>query len=211
VAMRPLLTSLATALLVASCMGQALIAPTAIARVVAAQAGPTAENPAMGVFQQNGASVVNITSIAQTVAENYAIACLLGANSSVPTNEAAATIATYYLPNATQFSVGKITQFPNETSLAAVVEEEITQNAEIGYGSYFTMEHLRIEPISNESAAVWITWHNYPQSDRFDDFLALDLYGFRLNPNATNGHGGGWEYVVPDNAVFGFKRATAKS
>ena len=63
--------------------------------------------------------MVNISSIAQKVAESYAIACLLGTNSSVPISEAAATIATFVLPNSTQFSAGKVTQFPNETFLAA--------------------------------------------------------------------------------------------
>jgi hypothetical protein len=147
--------------------------------------------------------MVNISDTALMVAESYAIACLFGANSSVPTSEAAARIATFSLPNSTQFSAGKITQFPNETALAAAVVGEIEEKAATtGYGSYFTLEHVRVEPISNESAAAWITWHNFPLMDCFDNFLALDLYGFRLNVNASNALDGGWEYVVPDNAHF---------
>ena len=155
--------------------------------------------------------MVNITQAAERVAKAYATACLLGANTSVPTKQAAATIAKFYLPNAIQFSLGRITQFPNETSLAAVVEEEIEEKAAMGYGINFTIEHLRVEPVSIESAAVWITWHNHPLRGCYADSVALDLYGFRLNPNASNGFGGGWDYVIPDNAALGFKKVVAEA
>lgn len=155
--------------------------------------------------------MVTIESLARTFARSYGVACLLGANTSVPVPEAAATIATYFLPNATQFSLGKVTRFPDSTTLAAAVEEDIAEKATVGYGSNFTLDRLRVERVSNESAAVWITWLNHPlDPERFDEFRALDLYGFRLDPEASNGLGGGWEFVIPDNAVFGFRRVTGQ-
>lgn len=161
--------------------------------------------------------MVSITKAAKAAIKSYAAAVSLGADpSKVPASQAAAVMATHYLPNATLFTLGSINTFPNPQIAALQIEGLLLQYNRSGLGADIRLDHDRIDAVSEQSALCWITWKIFPagahgngkgrghgkketEKNATKPWTFTDVYGFRLAPNSTNGLDGGWELVIADD------------
>ena len=130
--------------------------------------------------------MVNITITAKSFVAAFAAAIQLGGNSSVPIRTIADTVATFFLPNQTSFSLGSISIRSNESVVAEGAYETFLQYNKSGVGLDVRLEESRIEQVSDQSAICWITWKIYPRNCQ-KSWDWTNVYGFRLLTNGTSG------------------------
>lgn len=142
--------------------------------------------------------MVNVTAIAESFVAAFAAAIQLGGDPSVPIRTIADSVAIFFLPNQTSFSLGSISVRPNESVVAEGAYETFLQYNKSGVGLDVRLEESRVEKVSNESAICWITWKIYPKNCQ-KSWDWTNAYGFRFVANRTNGLPGGWEWSIGDN------------
>ena len=142
--------------------------------------------------------MVNITTAAEAFVAAFAAAIQLGGNTSVPIRTIADTVATFFLPNQTSFSLGSISIRPNESVVAEGAYETFLQYNKSEVGLDVRLEDSRVEAVSDQSAICWITWKIFPRNCQ-KSWDWTNAYGFRLVANRTNGLPGGWEWSIGDN------------
>ncbi|KAH6961821.1 hypothetical protein BKA56DRAFT_700123 [Ilyonectria sp. MPI-CAGE-AT-0026] len=147
--------------------------------------------------------------------------------------ELAENVASYYRVPYTAFFIGNVAYNQTFASItdATIVAYDFFENA--GIGSNVTMDDLRVEPVSDASALVWITWRIHPNND-LESFSWTTLYGYRndldllagittpgvngtvgpieteecvTSDSGTGGRpAGGWEFGVSDDEIVTFSQ-----
>lgn len=108
-------------------------------------------------------------------------------------------LAPIYLPTYVSITLGNITP----RSQPNIIEGASTQFQtfrDVGLGTDVQLLYSRIEPVSNESALVWVTLYLCPpESSNIACYSYTDPFGFRLSDEVDNGLGGGWEFGIGDH------------
>ncbi|KAK0669842.1 hypothetical protein QBC41DRAFT_346025 [Cercophora samala] len=150
--------------------------------------------------------MVQITELAKQAAVSYAAAISLAANpnNSSDLASAAAAMSAFYLPNATDFTFGGITRFPDQDTFTQGTEFILGKYNESGIGTDFRLEKYRIDPVSEGSAIAWITYRmvlpgNVGRKGKGKGPAAggwkfTNVYGFRVQPDGRKG----WEWTNAD-------------
>jgi len=66
----------------------------------------------------------------------------------------------------------------------------------MGLGRDVRLDSSRIEPLSDLSAACWLSWSVHPKDEEPWRFTVV--YGFRIAAGRPNGLVGGWEWINAD-------------
>ena len=140
--------------------------------------------------------MVNITAAAKAAVSVYAAAVHLGGNYSIPLPDVAAAMAQLYLPGFTSFTLGSITALG--ANPAGGIATQLTLYNQSGIGTEFQLCRSRIEPVSDESAIVWLTWVISPRNN-LTRWQFTDVYGFRVADKRPDGLEGGWEWSNADD------------
>ena len=144
--------------------------------------------------------MVDIKSAARCAISAYSAAIALGGNYTVPLPELASEVSSFFLPNYTSYTLGKSAISANQS---VVAENFISLYTEWrnsgGPGTVVEVTHTKMQPVSNETALCWLTFHIYPQ-DGMEEWEWTNVYGFHLvEGGMENGLDGGWEFGIGDN------------
>ncbi|KAJ5814492.1 hypothetical protein N7474_006269 [Penicillium riverlandense] len=144
--------------------------------------------------------MVSINSAAEAAVAAYSAAIALGGNYSVPLQEAASEVSSFFLPNYSSFTMGKITLSSNQSVVAENFIKEYDEfRASGGPGTDVHVTHSRVEAVSDESALCWLTYHICPING-MQGWDWTNVYGFRIvKGGIANGLEGGWEFAIGDN------------
>ncbi|KAK7533316.1 uncharacterized protein J3D65DRAFT_635103 [Phyllosticta citribraziliensis] len=153
--------------------------------------------------------------------------------SGAPVSVFANTLAQYYKADSFNgYFIGHSSPGINTSSIAAGTEKSVNFLNKQGVGHDLVMTHLRVEPVSEGSAAVWIVWKICPR-DGQESWEWETLYGYRRDVNMTeqvaskrsesqlhlsdceeqdvetieSAEGrpdGWWEYTITDNEIYSF-------
>lgn len=143
---------------------------------------------------------MNIHSAAQSAVTAYSAAIALGGNYSYPLPALAARVSSFFIPNYTSYTLGKMSVSPNQSFVAQNFEAEYSEwRADGGPGTVVQVVHHKVQPVSNSSALCWLTYHIHPQNG-LPPWEWTNVYGFRQTEEKfTNGLHGGWEFAIGDN------------
>lgn len=138
----------------------------------------------------------SIYRAAEAHSRSYAEAVRLGSK-DVAVCQIAEKVHSHYGPRFTSFVLGQV------LSLAGGTEEgvqRVTQHLErfnkAGLGLDIELVKLKIEVVSEDAAACFLTWRIYPQKESVAGWDWTNLYGFRRLEGK-----GVWEYAVSDQEI----------
>ncbi|KAK0710632.1 hypothetical protein B0H67DRAFT_583102 [Lasiosphaeris hirsuta] len=140
--------------------------------------------------------MADITTAAQSTIAAYAAAVAKGSDATAPISEVVSAMAKFYLPAWTSFTLGMSFAFKDDESTQEGIHDELTRLQSMGLGTDIHLENARVEPISDLSAACWLTWILKPKDEAPWRFTIV--YGFRIAPDRPDGLVGGWEWVNSD-------------
>ena len=151
--------------------------------------------------------MVQIISAAEKAIVAYSAAIALGSNYSVPLQEIASDLSSFFRPGYTLFALGDITISPNQSVMAEAVIKEYTEyRKDGGPGTDIHVVWSRVEPVSDESAICWLTFLINP-TNGMDPWDWTNAYGFRAVEGGTeNGQDGGWEWANGDNEYSSYEK-----
>ncbi|KAI5464831.1 hypothetical protein BGZ63DRAFT_440152 [Mariannaea sp. PMI_226] len=143
--------------------------------------------------------MVNITCAAKAAVSAYGALIAIGGNYSVPLPKLAVDVSSFFLPNYTSFSLGKINALQNKSSIAQNFVAQYTEMRDQGPGTVIKVEKSRVEAVSDQSALCWLTYRIQPQNTDKAPWSWTNVYGFRLvKGGLENGQAGGWEFAIGD-------------
>lgn len=144
--------------------------------------------------------MVNIHSAAEAAVTAYSAAIALGGNYSYPLPMLASRVSSFFIPNYTSYSLGKMSVSPNQSVVARNFEATYSEwRISDGPGTVVQAIHHKVQPVSNTSALCWLTYHIDPQNGLLP-WEWTNVYGFRRTEEKfTNGLDGGWEFAIGDN------------
>jgi len=96
--------------------------------------------------------MTNITGAAQTAIDGYAAEMAKGSDPSATIYNIASSMAKFYLPGCTSFTLGTITPFPDEEFARTAIVQELDRFDKMRLGRDVRLDGLRIEPLSDLSA-----------------------------------------------------------
>ncbi|KAL0942861.1 uncharacterized protein CTRU02_200747 [Colletotrichum truncatum] len=140
--------------------------------------------------------MVNIKEAARAAVTAYGLASEKGGNTSVPLQEVAESLASFYLTNFTSFTLGQVTTLPQDPAPGVLKQLQLLN--ESGLGTDIRPCAARIEVVSSQSAMCWITFEIFPRTKKIDRWTWTNIYGFRLGEPRKNGLDGGWEFTNAD-------------
>jgi hypothetical protein len=144
--------------------------------------------------------MVNISSAAHAAVTAYGAAIALGGNYSYPLPKLADTVSSFFLPNYTAYTLGKQSLSPNQSVVALGFEKTYTGwRKSGGPGTVVKIIHTNVQPVSNESALCWLTYHIQPQNGMLP-WSWTNVYGYRMTEKTLlTKLKGGWEFAIGDD------------
>ncbi|KAK3111422.1 hypothetical protein LTR53_013357 [Teratosphaeriaceae sp. CCFEE 6253] len=117
-----------------------------------------------------------------------------------------------YRPGVTFFTNGTISRFETQAESARLIELEMRSHIDSGMGTH--LELLAIEKVEVYSPTLALCWlhrvfHPKPGSEfAGKDWKFTNIYGYRA---ADDNAEAGWEFVIRDEEINGFSKATGKT
>ncbi|KAJ5291176.1 hypothetical protein N7478_000427 [Penicillium angulare] len=143
--------------------------------------------------------MVNIISASQSVVAAYTATIALTGNYSYPLTSLGDRISTFFLPNYVSFALGDMTVMPNRSYVSEGFQAELTEWRGTGLGSQVSIIDSIIQPVSNESALCWLTYHIKPENG-MAPWDWTNVYSYRLTDEVSStGVRGGFEFNNQDN------------
>jgi len=141
--------------------------------------------------------MANITTAAQSTVAAYAATLAKAADPAIPLAEVVSSLAEFYLPGFTAFTLGNIFSFTDDDIARKSMHSELTRFQSLGLGNDFRLANSRIEPVSDTSAICWLDWTLSPAGEAPWKFTIV--FGFRVAEGRPSGLVGGWEWINADH------------
>ncbi|GJC79752.1 hypothetical protein ColLi_02590 [Colletotrichum liriopes] len=142
--------------------------------------------------------MVRIKEAARAAITAYGLAAQQGGNVSVPLQNVADSLASFYLANFTSFTLGGISTLQNHDIATSGVLKQLQKLNQSGLGTDIRLCNGRVDVVSNQSALCWVTFEIIPRTDKIGKWSWTNVYGFRLEEGRSNGLEGGWEFTNAD-------------
>ncbi|KAF2131850.1 hypothetical protein P153DRAFT_179965 [Dothidotthia symphoricarpi CBS 119687] len=118
-----------------------------------------------------------IYATAYAFATSYGTIYDLYRNGSTP-QKVAENIASYYREPYTAFFIGNVATNQSFAGITDATLQAYNFLEDAGIGNDITTDSVRVEPISNASAIVWLTWRIHPKND-VESFSWTTMYHYR--------------------------------